>query len=118
MAGRLPRFNPLELFKVVLVQGQQRIGKAASDIRSVADELGTAGSGQAFSQEKKRQPATSVAPPAHATPSEETSQTNNIATACVPCALGHFSTSSGLLNECVRFMEDGITSNVILDRVA
>jgi len=27
----------------------------------------------------------------------------DIATACVPCALGHFSTSTGLLNEAVRF---------------
>ncbi|MBA7703926.1 hypothetical protein ES703_112723 [subsurface metagenome] len=52
MAGRLPRFNPLDKFKGALVQGQRQIGKAASDIRSVADELGHAGSGQTFSQEK------------------------------------------------------------------
>lgn len=42
----------------------------------------------------------------------------NIATACVPCALGHFSTSAGLLNESVRFKAEGITSNEILDRIA
>ncbi|MBA7468407.1 hypothetical protein ES707_03657 [subsurface metagenome] len=42
----------------------------------------------------------------------------SVATACVPCALGHFSTSAGLLNEAVRFKNDGITSNEILDRVA
>jgi len=118
MAGRLPRFNPLGLFKDALVQGQRQIGKAASDIRSVADELGRAGSGQSVSQEKERQPSLGVAPPAHAAPSEKTSQAENIATACVPCALGHFSTSSGLLNECVRFKDDGITSNEVLDRVA
>lgn len=41
-----------------------------------------------------------------------------IATACVPCALGHFSTSAGLLNEAVRFKKEGITSNEILDRIA
>jgi len=41
-----------------------------------------------------------------------------IATACVTCALGHFSTSSGLLNEAIRFKEDGITNNEILDRIA
>ena len=41
-----------------------------------------------------------------------------VATACVPCALGHFSTSAGLLNEAVRFEEEGITSNEILDRIA
>jgi len=117
MAGRLPRFNPLELFKGALVQGQRQIGKAASDIRSVSDELGRAGSGQPFS-EKERQPALGVAPPVHAAPSEKTSQAENIATACIPCCLGHFSTSSGLLNECVRFKDDGITSNEVLDRVA
>jgi len=41
-----------------------------------------------------------------------------VATACVPCALGHFSTSTGLLNEAVRFKADGLTSNAILDRIA
>ncbi|MBA7652430.1 hypothetical protein ES703_60264 [subsurface metagenome] len=41
-----------------------------------------------------------------------------VATACVPCALGHFSTSAGLLNEAVRFKGEGITSNEILDRIA
>ena len=41
-----------------------------------------------------------------------------VATACVPCALGHFSTSAGLLNEAVRFKTEGITSNEILDRIA
>ncbi|MBA7568475.1 hypothetical protein ES708_10204 [subsurface metagenome] len=41
-----------------------------------------------------------------------------IATACVPCALGHFSTSAGLLNEAVRFKREGISSNEILDRIA
>jgi len=41
-----------------------------------------------------------------------------VATACVPCALGHFSTSSGLLNEIARFRGDGLTSHEVLDRVA
>ncbi len=41
-----------------------------------------------------------------------------VATACVPCALNHFSTSAGLLNEAVRFKGEGITSNEILDRIA
>ncbi len=41
-----------------------------------------------------------------------------VAIACVPCALGHFSTSAGLLNEIARFKKDGITSDEVLDRVA
>jgi len=49
---------------------------------------------------------------------EPAKATKTVATACVPCALGHFSTSSGLLNEVARFKKDGITSDEILDRVA
>lgn len=41
-----------------------------------------------------------------------------IATGCLPCALGHFSTSSGLLNEAIRFKGEGMTSNEVLDRIA
>ena len=59
-------------------------------------------------------------------PSEEKATTRQesarapktVATACVPCALGHFSTSSGLLNEIARFKKDGLTSHEVLDRVA
>ena len=41
-----------------------------------------------------------------------------VATACVPCAVGHFSASAGLLNEALRFKGEGITSDEILDRIA
>ena len=41
-----------------------------------------------------------------------------IATGCVPCAIGHFGTCSGLLNEAMRFAHsDGIGSNEVVDRV-
>jgi len=59
------------------------------------------------------QAATISPQPAEAAPEKE-----DIAIACVPCALGHFSASAGLLNEAVRFKKDGITSNEIIDRVA
>ena len=49
---------------------------------------------------------------------EPAKATKTVATACVPCALGHFSTSAGLLNEIARFKKDGITSDEVLDRVA
>ncbi|MBA7703798.1 hypothetical protein ES703_112592 [subsurface metagenome] len=42
----------------------------------------------------------------------------SVATACVPCAVGHFSTSAGLLKEAIRFKGEGITSNEVLDRIA
>jgi len=53
---------------------------------------------------------------------EENTQTqgkaSEIATGCVPCAVGHFSTCSGLLNEAMRFAKsDGIESSEVIDRV-
>jgi len=49
---------------------------------------------------------------------ESAAEKEDIAIACVACAVNHFSTSAGLLNEAVRFKKDGITSNEIIDRVA
>ena len=54
----------------------------------------------------------------HEETEEITDVHQKIATACIPCSLGHFSTSAGLLNEAVRFKNDGITSNEVLDRIA
>lgn len=42
----------------------------------------------------------------------------SVASACVPCATGHFSTSATLLNEAVRFKKDGLTSPQVLDDIA
>lgn len=64
------------------------------------------------SPEQKTTPTTTTQEPESALKEEA------VATACVPCALGHFSTSAGLLNEAVRFRKEGITSNEILDRIA
>ena len=69
--------------------------------------------------------ATMTAPVApNKAPSEQkttptiTQEPEKVATACVPCAVGHFSTSAGLLNEAVRFKKEGITSDEILNRIA
>jgi len=41
-----------------------------------------------------------------------------VATGCVPCAIGHLGTGSGVLNEAVRFAKtDGMSSNEVIDRV-
>ena len=42
----------------------------------------------------------------------------DIATACVPCAIGHYAGAAKLLNEAHRFREDGIESNQVLDDIA
>lgn len=41
-----------------------------------------------------------------------------VKSACVPCAIGHFSTSARLLNEAVRFRADGLASPQVLDDIA
>ena len=46
------------------------------------------------------------------------SKATAIATGCVPCAIGHFGTCSGLLAESLRFgKKDGIESEEVADRV-
>lgn len=46
------------------------------------------------------------------------SSTEGVKSACVPCSVGHFSTSSKLLNEAVRFAKDGLTSPQVLEDLA
>lgn len=42
----------------------------------------------------------------------------NIQTGCIPCAMGHFSTCTSLINEAVRFAHaDGVASDEVIDRV-
>ena len=43
---------------------------------------------------------------------------SDIATGCVPCAIGHFGTCAGLLNEAMRFArKDGIASDEVINRI-
>ena len=53
-----------------------------------------------------------------AAPEKTPKAVTEIATGCLPCSLGHLSTSSGVLKEALRFKNEGITSNEILDRIA
>lgn len=56
--------------------------------------------------------------PAEAPAAAHTAAAEDIASGCLPCAVGHFSTSSGLLKEALRFKDRGMESNEILDRIA
>lgn len=50
--------------------------------------------------------------------SPPTKKASEIATGCVPCAIGHFGTCSGLLAESLRFgKKEGIDSGEVIDRV-
>ncbi len=48
----------------------------------------------------------------------EAGKASSIQTGCVPCAIGHFGTCTGLLNESMRFARNkGLDSNEVIDRV-
>lgn len=58
-------------------------------------------------------------PVAEAEPIAVESEASGIKAGCVPCAIGHFSTCSGLLAESMRFVRsDGLNSNEVIDRVS
>jgi hypothetical protein len=46
------------------------------------------------------------------------SETEDVKSACLPCAVGHFSASSALLNEAMRFKKDGLANPQVLDDIA
>ena len=88
-------------------------------VDKVADALGKEDRPLAATKEHpltKASPQTepSTQPLPEETPSEE----QDIATACVPCAIGHFSGAAKLLNEAIRFRDEGIGSNQVLDDIA
>jgi len=62
---------------------------------------------------EQHEPERVITPPRVAGPAK-----NEVATACVACAVNHFSTTSGLLNEATRFKAEGIQSNEVLDRIS
>jgi len=48
----------------------------------------------------------------------EESKATSVEAGCVPCAIGHLGTCSGLLNEMMRFAKkDGVGSSEVIDRV-
>ena len=53
-----------------------------------------------------------------AEPITEGKKASSVEAGCVPCAIGHFGTCSGLLNEAMRFAKkDGVESSEVIDRV-
>ncbi len=134
----LPKFplpfppSPMDPLREIIREGRERIEKVGSDIRSLADELHSGlpstTSRSTIIQDGKEgaeTPArghesqdTGLLPATTMTHHQSLSEENPVATACVACAVGHFSTSSGLLKEALRFKGEGMTSNEILDRIA
>jgi len=96
----------------------EQINKTLETLES-APEVGQDPARPPIEAPESQNPET-LAPAAMVTtqPTQTAREKEDVAIACVPCALGHFSTSAGLLNEAVRFKKNGITSNEIIDRVA
>ena len=108
--------SPIKPLREILRQGRQQVEKAGEDIRSIADDM--RGTIMTAPQAANKAPPEQKTPSTIAQEPETIPQQEAVATACVPCAVGHFSTSAGLLNEALRFKHEGITSNEILDRIA
>ena len=66
----------------------------------------------------KEAPAEQKATPTTTQEAEVAPQQEDIATACVACSLGHYAGAAKLLNEAIRFRDDGIESNQVLDDIA
>lgn len=110
--------NPLDPLRDIIREGRERVEKAGSDIRSLADELRSGFPGVASPITSNTTHSERPLPAAMPQPSGESPPPTRIATACVACAVGHFSTSSGELKEALRFKGEGMTSQEVLDRIA
>lgn len=70
-----------------------------------------------YRQEQPSTPIGDVTPLDVTSPETQTKATSTEA-GCVPCAIGHFGTCSGLLNEAVRFArKGGVAHTEVIDRV-
>ncbi|GAI98225.1 unnamed protein product, partial [marine sediment metagenome] len=121
LAGKLIDFGVAKLNSPHRISPEQRIeqiNKTLETLESVP-EVGQHPARPPIEATESQEEASSAPVATVTTQRAETApQKGDVATACVPCALGHFSTSAGLLNEAVRFKKDGITSLEIIDRIA
>jgi len=100
-------------------RARKRANQRSSELKELSGKIapGSGKTGNITQQAGKTEPTASeglVVAKGQGIPQE----TPEVATACVACAVGHFSTSSGLLKEAHRFKSEGMTSNEILDRIA
>jgi len=118
--------SPLDAVREIIHEGRETLEKFSSDIRSLADELHSGLPSTIFAPGGEKTDETELPDPfpdediptEDDLPLEEENIKQDIATACVPCAIGHFSGAVKLLNEAFRFRDDGIESNQVLDDIA
>ena len=107
--------SPIKPLREILRQGRQQVGKASEDIRSIAADMrgATTIAPQVADKAPPGQKMTPITQEPEAVPQQE-----DIATACVGCAIGHYAGAAKLLNEAFRFRDDGIESNQVIDDIA
>ena len=124
---RLPKLpappTPEGIFSVIdkagdaIETGLNIIDKVADKFDQVAQRFGppepTTPTRAPESQKESPLPTT-LPQPSEENPREE----QDIATACVQCAIGHYAGAAKLLNEAIRFREEGIESSQVLDDIA
>ena len=108
--------SPIKPLREILRQGRQQVGKAGEDIRSIADDM--RGATTIAPQVADKAPPEQKMTPTITQEPEAAPQQEDIATACVPCGVGHFAGAAKLLNEAFRFRDDGIESNQVIDDIA
>lgn len=100
--------NPLAPLKQIAREGRERVEKAGSDIRSIADELHSTLHPQTPTRAPES-PKESLPPPTENSSSlttEAPQDSVSTGTACLPCCRDHLSTSSSVLSEGIRFARD------------
>ena len=118
---KLPKLPDLESVFSLIDRASGAIDGGLGLIDKVSDkldQLGISDTSPITPTRTTERPKERLLPATLTQTSPEEKPAEAIATACVPCAIGHFSTSTGLLNEAVRFKKEGMTSNEILDRIA
>ena len=119
----LPKLPDPESVFSVIDRASGVIDKGLGFIDKVSDRLDRLGITEESPPTTTTAPqAADKAPPEQKTTNftqePETAPQQEIATACVPCAIGHYAGAARLLNEAMRFRDDGIESNQVIDDIA
>ena len=118
---KLPRVklpaNPLEPLREIVREGRERIEKAGSDIRSIAEELHSTTADTA-STIQSTEKAPQIEPQSVSQYSLPITSEIREGTACIPCSRDHLSVASSALSEAIRFARDkGIRDPEVLRRI-
>jgi len=117
---RLPKLSLESVFSII-DKASDAIDNGLSLIDKVGDKLDRLGISDTPSTTPTRSHESQkeeLLPTTLPQTSPEEKPAEDIATACVACAIGHYAGAARLLNEAIRFRDDGIESNQVLDDIA